>query len=343
MSTLEHALEEQRIDQILHETRPAARSIFAKYLVFLAVIPLIVYLATFPLMMTPRLPHLGFSKFGPVLDYSFDINHLDADVVIFGDSSAFLGVDPHIVTAETGLRTVVMPNTVGSLPTTGDMALRRYLEHNRKPRLLVLYFSAWSLDYNDPNYIGLNFEGEEELLRHGSFRDVAQFALHHPIEFLLVPFRAYITLGVQSAIKYFHDPDRLGETAAALGHMDYTLPYPVLTQPCRIPARYLSRVKDDSVRQLVQQYQTLNIPVVVYLAPIPDCAGAAIVTHQSHAGLPATSPAIEPASWFASDTYLAHIRPEHVKENSHFFAEALRSWTGPIKPTPPTQTSEQTR
>ena len=189
--------ETERIEHVLHPPPAFTLRQFAFSLGWLLMVPLTVYLLTFPLVIIPSLgfDRLGVSKFGPVLDYGFNARDTNADVVIFGDSSAFIGIDPRVVNAELSVKTVVIPNTVGSLPVLGDMPLQQYLIHNRRPHLIILYFSPWNLDYNDPNRRDLLFEGEEILFRHGSWREIAQFAKRKPVEALMFPFKVYSTLG----------------------------------------------------------------------------------------------------------------------------------------------------
>ncbi len=123
-----------------------------------------------------------------LLDYSYEAKPSNADIVIFGDSSAFLGIDPKQIDSELGTHTVVLPNTVGSLQVTGDLALRHYLALNRPPRAIVFYFTPWNLDFRHSSPPEFLFEGEEMLLRNGNLKEIASFAFHHPQAFLEFPY-----------------------------------------------------------------------------------------------------------------------------------------------------------
>src|SRR5579875_2859422 len=148
---------------------------YAQYFLCATVIPLLLWVAAFPLVCSRSYEQWGETQWGPVLEFPFEAGTPDADVVVFGDSSAFLGVDPKLVNAELGVRSVVLPGTVGSLPVIGDAPLRAYLEHHKKPRLIVLYFTIWDLDFSHMAP-GRLFEGEEMMLRHGSAAEMARFA-----------------------------------------------------------------------------------------------------------------------------------------------------------------------
>ncbi len=301
---------------------------FARSIGWLLLIPAFVYLITFPLVMIPRLGfgQLGISKFGPVLDYGYDVRNANADVVIFGDSSAFIGIDPRVINAELGIKSVVIPNTVGSLPVLGIMPLERYLAHNRPPRLLVLYFSSWNLDYNDPKRQHLLFEGEEILLRHGSWLEITKFAQQRPQEMLTFPFKVYSTLGWSNLSYAIEHRAHVQDTASFMGHMDYAFSYPPMSDTCKLLASNISNAGDASVRALMNKYQNAGTPVRVYLAPIPGCSNADIFLTNSYPDLGAAKPRVLPPSWFAGDDSDAHIRPAAVAANSRLFARSLDPW-----------------
>ena len=269
---------------------------------------------------------LGVSKFGPVLDYGFNARDTNADVVIFGDSSAFIGIDPRVVNAELSVKTVVIPNTVGSLPVLGDMPLQQYLIHNRRPHLIILYFSPWNLDYNDPNRRDLLFEGEEILFRHGSWREIAQFAKRKPVEALMFPFKVYSTLGWTTLSYTLHHRDREQSTDALLGHMDYAFTYPPMIASCKLVANGFWGTQDASVRALVQKYSNARTQVRVYLAPIPGCDDADFALQHTPQKIAPFQPLVLPPSWFVGDEANAHIRPVEVADNSRLFAKTLATW-----------------
>lgn len=321
-------LETQRIQQVLDPPPAFSLRQFALSLGWLLLIPALVYVLTFPIVMIPALgfSRLGVSKFGQVLDYGFNVHDVNADVVIFGDSSGFIGIDPRVVDAELGVKTVVIPNTVGSLPVLGVMPLQRYLAHNRPPRLIVFYFTRWNLDYDDPRRHEALFEGEEVLLRHGSWREIAGFARRKPTELLTFPFKLYSTLGWNNISYALHHRGGAGSTDAQLGHMDFAFAYPPMAAPCNLVAVGLTGTADGSVRALVDRYSSPGTQVRVYLAPIPDCSNSSLALRHSFKDLGAVQPTLLPPSWFVGDNADAHIRPQAVAANSRLFAKSLRPW-----------------
>lgn len=296
---------------------------YERYLWRVLLIPALLYPIAFLLVCMPSYEHWATSQWGPMLEYPFD-THANADVVLFGDSSAFLGIDPRIVDAQLGIKSVVLPDTVGSIPVTGDRPLAAYLAHNRRPRLIVFYFSAWNLDFAH-TATGRLFEGEEMMFRHMDAREISVFGLQHPFEMIEFPFRLYSTFGPKMVSSVWHHVDREKITAEALGHADYTEPFPPLNGSCQIPANYLANIGSDSVRELVRRYTTPGTRVMVYLAPIPSCSNSAKVLARSFVGVGAVPPKPLPAASFAGDPYYAHVLPDSVRASSILFANALKN------------------
>ena len=170
---------------------PEPRRVLRRYLLWLAAVPLFVYFFGFALVRMPGFERWGGSLYGPSLDFGFAASGVDADVVIFGDSSALYDLRPLEMSAALGIKAINIPNTLGSLPVTDDMALRHYLNTNKPPRLIVFYFSAWNLDYSRHEDLHLIYEGEEMLARHGSVSQIFRFARRRPDGPLLFPLEMY--------------------------------------------------------------------------------------------------------------------------------------------------------
>lgn len=296
-----------------------------RFFFWLFLIPAILYLSAIPLVRMPSYERWGLSHWGPMLDFPWHTQGLNADVVIFGDSSAFLGVDPRLVDSQLSIKSVVLPNTVGSLPVDGDQALEYYLAHNTRPRLVVLYFTAWDLDYaasKDTRF----YEGEEMLLRHDTPAQIARFAIAHPLELPAFPLRNYSTVGPTILKTLLRGDDREARTAAALGHVDDTEDYPPTSPDCQLPARFLDADKATSVQALAQKYRARGYQVAVYLAPMPACWNAAHFANQTYNGLAIAPPAFLPPTSFKQDGFYAHMMPESVAASSRLFANAIASY-----------------
>ena len=73
-------------------------------------------------------------------DAAFRALQQDCDVLIDGDSTAAVGIDPRIVTAQTGLSACNIATSRPVVEDLGTLPLDTYLLHNRKPRLLIIQY-----------------------------------------------------------------------------------------------------------------------------------------------------------------------------------------------------------
>lgn len=319
---------------------------YRRFFFWLFLIPVVLYVTAIPMVRMPSYESWGPSHWGPILDFAWKTEGINADMVLFGDSSAFLGIDPRLVDQQLPIKSVVLPNTVGSLPVNGDQALEYYLAHNRRPRLIVLYFAAWDLDYSHSGETHL-YEGEEMLLRHDTVAQIARFALQHPLEIPAFPLRIYSTVGPTVLKTLLHGEDREAQTAAALGHVDDHEDYPAMTADCTLPERLLSPSKADSVHALVQKYKARGYNVLVYLAPLPACANSEHFIGETFNGLALAPPVALPSPFFKQDGLFAHAMPAAVPQVTQSFIDNVRRYPGlqleHASPVPPVTTRQPNR
>lgn len=266
---------------------------YVRYLLWALLLPVLAWVAAFPLVTSRQYEQIDESQWGPALEYPFDPATPNADIVVFGDSSAFLGINPRLVNEQLGVHSLVLPSTVGSLPVIGDTPLRFYLAHHRQPKLIVLYFSAWNLNFSHLPP-GRLFEGEEMLLRHSSWAEIVAFAVKQPVELLSFPLKLYSSFGPKMLSAMLHRHSRARDTAADLGHAPYNEPYGPLNDLCRIPREYIDQRGTDTVAAMKQRYERPGTEVRVYLAPMPNCTNSGAVHDRSFAAVGAEPPALLP-------------------------------------------------
>ncbi|HEY0758915.1 MAG TPA: hypothetical protein VGD59_06635 [Acidisarcina sp.] len=305
--------------------RPAA------YLWLLILVPLLAYLAVFAIVRVPAFNYerWGTSRYGSVLEYAFHADHQDADIVILGDSSAFIGIDPRLVNAQLGVKSILLPNTVGTLPLTGEISLERYLARNKPPRLIVLYLTAWDLNYeHTPN--PFLFDGDEMMLRHGTARELGAAVKQYPVDFLVFPFRLSSTIGARKLLRILSGPDRVEQVTKALGHADYPEGTVPMKGTCTIPAHYLWDEGDSTVSRLINKFTNSQTQVILYLSPVPDCTNASALSRAAYAQLGAAPPATLPVTMFVSDEGYAHLEPSGVPAATQLFIDAVRHRATPL-------------
>ena len=304
---------------------PAQRSHrFAFYLCVLLLPTLLAYLLPLVLLRMPGFETWGGSIYGPALDFTFHAPNQNSDVVIFGDSSALYGINPTLITRETGLRTINLPNTIGNFTVLDDLGLARYLRVNRPPRLIVLYFSAWDLDYHARHYTQV-MEGEEMLFRNGAPSEIWAYARLHPTNTLLFPIEMYSATLKPAIMARLRHQDRVGAIRATMGHLDAQSFRAHVEDPCTILPDLIDRTGFNSAEILARRYATPQTRVLIFVAPIPACTNASQVLNRSWSALPSAPPSLMSPSLFMQDGFYTHLDPAAVPEASHALAQAIQS------------------
>jgi hypothetical protein len=298
---------------------------FRRFLAWLFLPPLIIYLAGFALVCLPAYERWSGSKWAPTLEYAFQTAGENADVVVYGDSTALYGVDPLQMEKDLGLKVVNLPNTMGSLPVVDDLSLKLYLAHNPPPKLIVFYMSSWNLNYMHPWGPRL-FEGEEMLLRHGSWGQIFHFAANHLEETLNFPFRVYSGLGPRSIIDMLRASHGVPEVVTQRGHEVNDLPVGPLSSDCTLPDTLVQEHRTASVQALIDRYTTPQTKTFLYLSPVPGCqnTSALLSSIRANMTLPAAQPAVLAAGDFSSDNMFAHVRPDAVAASTDLLTRAVR-------------------
>ena len=298
---------------------PAYR--YGRFLFWLCVLALAMYLLPYFLIRAPHFDEWSTSAYGRDLEYAMTASHVDADVVILGDSTALYGLDPKRMSAELGVKVFNISNTLTSLRVTGDLGLKRYLAANKRPRLIVIYLSAWGLDFGNYGTADPVYDGEEMLLRHGTAADVWAFGKQHPAAYLQFPFVFY---RVSSPMGFIHPSHDEPAVVAAMGHKPMQ-PGPSLAGDCALnAARVDPKLPMQSARELYERYNSAAIPVLVYVAPVPTCNGIDVVVTNNFGAIHAAPPRVLAATSIVQDGYYTHPMTAHVGEVSDQLVQAIR-------------------
>jgi hypothetical protein len=225
-----------------------------------------------------------------------------------------------------GLKVINLPNTMGSLPVVDDLSLRLYESHNRPPKLIVVYMSSWNLNYMHPWGPRL-FEGEEMLLRHGTWPEITHFATRHLEETFNFPFRVYSGLGPHVIADLLHPSHAIPEIVARRGHEINDLPVGPLSSDCTLPQVLIEEHRTFSVQSLISKYSTPQTKTLLYLSPVPGCQNASALLNsiQANNNLPSAPPAILAPGDFSNDNMFAHVRPNAVAASTDLLIQAIRS------------------
>jgi hypothetical protein len=80
------------------------------------------------------------------LAYGAKLKGADCQVLVYGDSSALVGVDPSVIRERTGLKTCNIAEFQAMTTLNGTMLVDSYLKQNLPPRFLVFLYAPEDLD-----------------------------------------------------------------------------------------------------------------------------------------------------------------------------------------------------
>ena len=111
------------------------------YLLPLVLVPCLLFVAALLIVPTPWfMEHTG-SDYLPNMGYATTLHNTRCDVLVYGDSSALLAVDPAIVQAETGLSACNIAEFEGITLMDGTDLVDTFLRNNPRPRLLLFLYT----------------------------------------------------------------------------------------------------------------------------------------------------------------------------------------------------------
>jgi hypothetical protein len=256
------------------------------------------------------------------LDYSYTARGEDADIVVFGDSSALYGADMSELSRLLGMNAINLPSSITTLALTHDRSLERYLQHNKAPKLIVLHLAPWNLDgvSNGKAPDGV-FEGEEQVIRNGTLHDFTQLVRERPVDMLRFPFRFYLLLSrINLLWNHRYVPQRVTK-----GHIVFSEAFGHQSPDCRFPNRFLSPVGTASVEQFIGKYSTPQTKVLVYLAPLPACTNLSAVQGLTSRSTMQFEPSIVlPPDMFANDGYSVHSLKAGSEVRTQVLADRIR-------------------
>ena len=250
---------------------------FTIFVAVLAVTAILLVAGLFHAMNLVRRPGYAASTGDPAIqlqDSVMTLHNTACDVVIEGDSTANVGIDPRIITGQTGLTACNIATNRPNTDYLGTLPLDHFLANNPKPKLLVFQFgpeefyrakSPWERvgPYTPLLLLSRDFPQREAL------RIMAQ----HPAE--TTQFVIYILQHELMPLK-FDRPKVEAQYNHALEHAQQTngqldLNLPAQTT-CRTPALPLYGPLDTTwASSLHRKYEEQGIPVLVRAAAVPTC------------------------------------------------------------------------
>ena len=306
-----------------HVTSSRAESSARRYFAIAIAICLLVYVFPFAALRSGWNPRWLLSYWGSVIDVTYQNQHQDADVVIFGDSTAATNFDPAQMTRDLNMKVIVLPNVSTSLPVTGYSPLEQYLQTNKKPRLIIFYLSGWDLDFMHNPFTHIVEEGEEMLLLHGSRADVLKYARSKPRQILMFPLHFYATSNRFGDLLYFrsHEVPEMNQ-----GHI-VLLSHPTpMKSDCEftMAGSASNAAADASVREGVAEFTTPGTQTMVFVSPLPDCKRVDELRSVKHPGLAMPPVQVLPPERFRDDGWQAHMLSSAIAPSTAYLETSIR-------------------
>jgi hypothetical protein len=247
--------------------KPAASRLRLRaYVLLMLLIPALFLGSSIPIVRSESFPVESGDPFLLNPDYAFSLNHVDCDVVIYGDSTALTGLDPTVVARATGLKTCNIAQARSVVEILGMLALDTYLQNNAPPRYIVMQFAPETLSRSRSNFFWP--EGLTLLLRKKSLLEALPTFFRHPVEayrFSIWAIKAKVTSFVRTPADFASTEAMFRSRGGLL-----ILPKPAETR-CLNDIAYVQPAA-DWVRSLREQYAHNGTRVVINVAPLPTCS-----------------------------------------------------------------------
>lgn len=310
-------LKQKDVGRTAGASRVSGRAHLSHYLLVL-VLPSLVF-------MLVAIPWTRYARAAPgkwmmaAMDFRYSLQNVNADVVIFGDSTGLVALDPSLMQRELHL-SVVNVSSLGSIFNVRlDEMLEHYLRYNKPPRLIIVSLSPWNLR-QEPVTPTDSFEGVVMLVRHGTWPQIFHFVAAHPIVTLHFEFQVLRSLFIS-----FRNQDP-GLHQELVEHRGFApIDPPALEHPCKLPDSYTDPAMPEGLAfHFYKKYSTPQTKVLIYMAPVPDCEGSEqFSSPHPHAAwlVPST---VVPAAEMCEDG--KHMEASAAASNSHIADQEIEKY-----------------
>jgi hypothetical protein len=220
----------------------------------------------------------GFTQLVPnpyvqVLDYPFSLEHVDCDILIYGDSAAMTGLDPGTIEQQRHLKTCNIAQMRPVIALLGTLPVDHYLSRNKAPKYLVIQMSPETFYFDHGWEKVSTFEPITLLLRQRSGAITYWELAKHPLQ----TFRF-----AKTALMDRYLPDRKVVTAYEQSYSHTVSDYYKTRGLLSIPKPPASRcqygefafdfpVDTKWIEDVRNKYSARGIKVLVNVSAVPEC------------------------------------------------------------------------
>jgi hypothetical protein len=254
----------------------------------------------------------------PLVDEKLETRQVNADVVLVGDSSLLMGVQPEVIKERTGLSSYNLGLPGEAFCMVGEVLLNSYLAHNRSPRVLILYMSPQT---------NCSASYREEV---GAYDDIITLALSHQTDrlvHLLLAHPSYVpAFALNTWYLMLTNLDTTGQRySRAVTTLRSGKGY--FPNPVNVPMAGCSTLDPGMPLDVsfIQQFKRDHVGAGgqfgIYLNPMPDCDPRYTRYKREAAGVANNTLERLPHEMFTGDT--AHLLPTGAEQNSRRVAAFL--------------------
>jgi hypothetical protein len=162
-----------------------ARPRLYAYVAPLILAPALILLLAILVVPTQWFAEHSGDPFLVTLGYGAQLRNADCRILIYGDSTAMIGVNPDVIQRRTGMSTCNIAETEGMSMINGTMVLDQFLEHNSHPQFIVFLYAPEDLDPQSQrgNTLVSTFEAVTYRLRQPNKLMSVVALMRHPEDF----------------------------------------------------------------------------------------------------------------------------------------------------------------
>lgn len=116
------------------------------YILPLIAVPFVILVLAVLIVPTKWFAERAGVQYLMTMGYGASLHNANCQVVIYGDSTAMIGVYPEIIAARTGLSTCNIAEFEGMTMINDTLVLDQFLQNNPRPRFIVFVYAPESFD-----------------------------------------------------------------------------------------------------------------------------------------------------------------------------------------------------
>lgn len=277
----------------------AQRRSLSLYLLPIVALPLLMFVSAFCIVPTQWFRLHSGNAYLANLGYGATLFNRNCQVLIYGDSSALVGLDPAVIQQQTGLATCNIAEFEGVTLVSHTFPVDTFLEHNPRPRFVIFLYTPEDLSipsdwtsFDVGTFEAVTFQME----RARNLNTAVLLASHPSVTF------GWAEQGLRMLVEHIHSSPVSFDAAHIRDTTNGQLPI-TGTTVAKCDGDLRDRLPDEGwINNLRNRYGTNGTRVIVDATPTVDCDPSLQFFQQHLDGLIDNTPyKTIPLSSFSSD------------------------------------------